>query len=126
MKNNRITNKLSNQANITNKTSISISSEAFGTGIATGVNSTARAYQPTSSSIGFKETLSFFYCEYFKGLLFLSLSLLFVYAIPSIITKPGGISLMFNRIVKRGMDIFGALAGLVLTSPLWIILPILI
>ncbi|MEA1981468.1 MAG: sugar transferase, partial [candidate division Zixibacteria bacterium] len=84
------------------------------------------AGKPTSSSIGFKETLSFFYCEYFKGLLFLSLSLLFVYAIPSIITKPGGISLMFNRIVKRGMDIFGALAGLVLTSPLWIILPILI
>ncbi len=126
MENNRITNKLSNQANITNKTAVSISPETFGTGIATGISSTAHVYQSTSPAVGFKEAWSFFYCEYFKGLLFLSLSVLFIYVIPSIITKPGGISLMCNRVVKRGMDIFGALTGLILTAPLWIILPILI
>lgn len=126
MENNRITNKLSNQVGIANKTAVAVSSKTFGGGIATGINSNVRTYQPTRSAIGFKEGLSFFYSEYFKGLLFLSLSVLFIYAIPSIITKPGGISLMFNRVVKRGMDILGALTGLILTAPLWIILPILI
>lgn len=59
-------------------------------------------------------------------MLFLAMSLVFIFAVPVALTKPEKLRAMVNRFAKRSLDIVGAVVGLLLTSPLFIILPILI
>jgi len=75
---------------------------------------------------GLKEQFNYFYCEYAKGLLFLVLSLVFAFAVPAFLSRSGGLAVMVNRGVKRTVDIVGAVVGLLLTLPIWIVLPIII
>lgn len=108
-------------------TTVSVAPEALIYGSAAGADITADEYVAAvvpTMSIG--EQLNYLYCEYAKGLLFLAVSVFFIFAIPATLAKSGGLVLMFKRFIKRTMDILGAAIGLVLTSPLWIILPILI
>ncbi len=124
--NRQIENKISNQSQISNKVAVTFTGDSFTSGIATGFNAPARVYQPVSATYNIKEALNFFYCEYFKGLLFLGITMAFIFVIPTVFTRQGGISVMFSRIIKRSMDIVGAIVGLILTTPVWILLPIII
>lgn len=116
-----------NDLTVPSDTAVSVPREAMSYGSATGAVVTSGDYQAgLVPSMSFSEHLHYLYCEYGKGLLFLAVSVFFIFAVPTALARAGGVALMFNRIVKRTMDILGAVTGLILTSPLWIILPILI
>ena len=80
----------------------------------------------TSVSLGFWEHLSYFYGEYAKGIFFVIASALFVLAVPAILTRPAKLWGMVIRVAKRTTDIVAAVVGLILTIPVWLIMPILI
>lgn len=79
-----------------------------------------------SRVLSYKEYLSYLSCEYINGIIFLALSIIFALAVPLALSKPGGLSQMVNRTVKRTTDIVSSLVGLVLTLPFWFIIPLLI
>jgi lipopolysaccharide/colanic/teichoic acid biosynthesis glycosyltransferase len=72
------------------------------------------------------DQLQFLYSEYFKGIFFVLASALFILALPTLITKRDELRAVAGRIAKRSVDIVGALVGMILTLPVWLILPILI
>lgn len=76
--------------------------------------------------LGLVEQLKYFACEYIHGLLFVACSMVFVLAFPAALAKPARMKAMFGQFAKRSLDIFGAVVGLLLSLPIFIILPILI
>ncbi|HOD65909.1 MAG TPA: sugar transferase [candidate division Zixibacteria bacterium] len=76
--------------------------------------------------LGLVEQVKYFACEYLHGLLFVACSMLFVMAFPAALTKPAKVKAMVNRGVKRTLDIVGAIIGLTLSLPIFLIVPILI
>jgi len=116
-----------NDLTVPTDATVSVSREALIYGSAAGSDATADNYLvAVVPSMSISEQLHYLYCEYAKGLLFLAVSVLFIFAVPTALARAGGVALMLNSFIKRTMDILGAAVGLVLTSPLWIILPILI
>lgn len=104
---------------------VSIPQQRYGYGSATTVESA----QDISSAVGgltFSEQINFFFSEYFKGFLFVILTSLFIFAIPKLMTEQRARYLAMYNFIKRSMDVVGAIVGIVLTLPIWIILPILI
>jgi lipopolysaccharide/colanic/teichoic acid biosynthesis glycosyltransferase len=94
-----------------------------------GVASGAEVSVPASPSLGtlnFLEQLRYFYCEHLRGILFLTLSLIFIFAVPLALIRPEKMKAVVNSFVKRSIDIIGAAVGLLLTLPLFIVLPVLI
>lgn len=79
---------------------------------------------PVSLSIG--DMAGFYLTEYFKGILFVLLSMAFIFAVPAIILRPAKVKAMLGKSLKRTIDIIGSLAGLILTAPIWLILPLII
>jgi lipopolysaccharide/colanic/teichoic acid biosynthesis glycosyltransferase len=55
------------------------------------------------------------------GLLFIMLSTIYIFALPSSLAQPGAIKLAMNRSVKRTLDIVGAIVGLILSAPLMLL-----
>ncbi len=82
--------------------------------------SVAPSYAP---DVAFKSR--FLLAEVF-GLLFVAFSTLYIFGLPSVLTKPGQFKLMIQKAVKRTCDIVGATVGLLLCLPLLIVVPILI
>ncbi len=80
----------------------------------------------TAGYMPFVEQLRHFSCEYIHGLLFVACSLLFALAIPAAVTRPRLVKAMVGRIMKRTLDIVGAFFGLLLSIPIFILIPILI
>ncbi len=93
-----------------------------------GSASTVEAAQEASSigTLTFSEQLNFLFAEYFKGFLFVILTSVFIFAVPKLLTESRTRALTIYNFVKRTMDIVGAIVGIILTLPVWIILPILI
>lgn len=60
------------------------------------------------------------------GLLFVVVSTLYIFAMPSVITRPAALKNMLTRFVKRTVDIVGSIVGLILSLPFMLIVPILI
>lgn len=77
-------------------------------------------------SLTFTGQISYFLSEYGKGMLFVLLSGLFIVAMPSILSKRGGLKYVVTGIVYRAIDILGALFAIALTLPAWLIIPIAI
>jgi len=98
------------------------------TGVKYGVAHTARYTPPAtaSHSLTFSSQVNYFFCEYFKGLLFVAACSVFILAMPRILTEQGKLKQLLTNSVRRLMDIAGALLGLILTLPLWIVVPIAI
>ncbi len=69
--------------------------------------------------------LKFAFGEIF-GFLFVLASTGYIFVVPSSISRPALIKAMVNRIIKRTLDVIGALIGIILCTPFWIILPIVI
>lgn len=81
---------------------------------------------PSAATLNFLDLLRYFYCEHLKGILFLTLSLTFIFAVPVALTRPEKMKMVVNSFVKQSIDIIGAAVGLLLTLPFFIVLPILI
>ncbi|MCK4631876.1 MAG: sugar transferase [candidate division Zixibacteria bacterium] len=77
-----------------------------------------------SMSVG--SQFSFLFSEYFKGILFVALCAFFIFVVPTFVAKPAVLRQMISRGLKRTFDIIGSIVGLILTLPLWIVLPVLI
>ncbi|HUV30115.1 MAG TPA: sugar transferase [Acidobacteriota bacterium] len=95
----------------------------FQHGLAAGLD-VAGAYQPRGRG-RFGQSLKFFVGEAF-GLLFILASTAFIFAVPANLTGVGVLKRLVNRMVKRTVDIVSAVVGLILTLPLWVVLPIII
>lgn len=80
-------------------------------------------YEAVTPDFGLK--LRFLTGEMF-GFLFVMLSTLYIFVVPASVSRPAMLQAMFNRVIKRSLDIVGAVVGLVLTSPLWLLVPIVI
>lgn len=70
--------------------------------------------------------LQFLWGEYFKGILFVLASTVFILAVPALVTRKEQVRHLLGLAVKRSVDIIGALVGLLLTLPFWLIVPVLI
>ncbi|MEW6413418.1 MAG: sugar transferase [Candidatus Zixiibacteriota bacterium] len=66
------------------------------------------------------------FSEYFKGLLFILVTSLFIFAMPMAVTRGGSLKGILMGFGKRFMDIVGSTVGLILTLPFWLVVPILI
>ena len=118
--------KLGNENGFTNDAATATARTAYSYGAAAGLDQPLSVYRPGAATLGLSTQLSYLYSEYFKGLVFLALSLFIILAVPTFLTRAGGLKLMINRAVKRTTDIVAAVVGLILTTPFWLILPILI
>ena len=104
---------------------VSIPQDRYSYGSATTVESV----QDINASVGtltFTEQINFLFSEYFKGFLFVILTSVFIFAVPKLLTESKARNLALYNFTKRTMDILGAFVGMLLTLPVWIILPILI
>ena len=99
-------------------------SPTFSLGAASGLD----VLTPGASvaSPGIATSLQYLYGEYFRGILFVIASTAFILAVPSMLIKRERAAAMIGRIGKRAIDVVGSLCGLILTSPLFLILPLLI
>ncbi len=93
-----------------------------------GSAATVESVQDTAvvGGLTFSEQLHFFFSEYFKGFLFVILTSVFIFAVPKLMTESRTRRLAMYDFTKRSMDILVAIIGMILTLPVWIILPILI
>ena len=104
---------------------VSIPQQRFGYSSATTVES-AQEMNIASSTLTFSEQLNFLFSEYFKGFLFVILTSVFIFAIPKLMTEQRARYIAMYDFMKRSMDVIGGFVGMLLTLPVWIILPILI
>ncbi len=104
---------------------VSIPQQRYGYGSASTVES-AQDATAAVSGLTFSEQINFLFSEYFKGFLFVILTSVFIFAIPKLMTEQRARQLAIYNFTKRSIDIFGAIVGLILTLPVWLILPILI
>lgn len=94
-------------------------------GIAIGAERTAEI--PSSTGWSVKNLLKFFFTEYFAGILFICAVASFILLAPEKAKRPGRMILaMIDKFLKKALDFFGALIGLILCMPFFIVMPILI
>ncbi|KAA3634812.1 MAG: sugar transferase [Calditrichaeota bacterium] len=79
-----------------------------------------------SEPLTFFEQVNFFFSEYFKGFLFVILTSVFIVAIPKLFTEQGTRRVALYNFMKRILDIVGSISGLILTLPVWLVIPVLI
>lgn len=60
------------------------------------------------------------------GILFVIFTTVYIFAMPAALTKPGQAKAMVNGFLKRALDILGAITGIVLCVPIWLIVPVLV
>jgi len=111
---------------IRTETATAVSRVDHSYGYANGITITRPRAYDTAVSLSLSSQISYLFTEYFKGILFVLLCTVFIFAVPAFITKPASVRLMLKRALKRTIDILGSITGLILTLPIWILLPILI
>lgn len=94
-------------------------------GMVRGIRQPLPAYSSNAGAVGIETKLRFYGGEIW-GLLFVILTTVYIFAIPASCSRQGRLSEMIGLAIKRSIDIIGSIIGLVLTSPLWLILPVLI
>ena len=114
---------MNERLDISNHTSVAIPARPASYGVASSIE-TARVAAPPR--LTFFERLSYFNAEYFKGILFVLASALFIVAVPLALMNRGRLMAMVNRTAKRSLDILGATIGMILTLPVWLVFPLLI
>ncbi len=121
MENNLTTSKSSIQS----ESAVALPLSSAGFGAAAGVDA-VRIQHSESVTLSYSQQFSFYYGEYFKGIMFVLATTMFILVVPAFLVRPARLKAMLSKVAKRTIDIVGALMGLILTSPLWIIIPILI
>jgi lipopolysaccharide/colanic/teichoic acid biosynthesis glycosyltransferase len=117
-------NKVTNQISIPTDTTVAIETRTYQYGVGKSVAS------PVITGIGIEAPdlalrLRFAFGEIF-GFLFVLFTTAYIFIIPTAISKPVLLGAMVNRTAKRTVDIFGAIVGLLLCIPFWILIPIAI
>ncbi len=108
----------------TTNTSVAINSAEFQYGSAVGARRTA---EWSNNKVTFGDSVLFYFGEYITGIFFVFAVFCFTFIVPAAIAKPGKIiSNMIDKLSKKALDVMGALLGLILASPLFLIVPILI
>lgn len=120
-------NSQNNDFNYPTDTTITYDQTDFSYGAISGLD-TLDLVEPVTStdSLTFANQINYLFSEYFKGMAFVILTSIFIFAVPKLFLKQGSMTGTFTDISKRAMDIIGALVGLILTSPLWLLIPLLI
>ncbi|MCM2272894.1 MAG: sugar transferase, partial [candidate division Zixibacteria bacterium] len=109
---------------IPSDSTVAVQSRTLQYGSATTTTVPSRASYPTiTPDVPFK--LRFLAGE-LLGFMFVLLSTVYIFVVPASLSRPALMRAMFDRILKRTLDIAGAIVGLVLTSPLWLVIPIAI
>ncbi len=111
-------------SNIDMETAVAVEHSRFMYGSATGVS----LPQPVSLPVPSHELITHlrFLSGEVLGICFVIFSTFYIFAMPSALTKPGWLKAFGKSIVKRTLDIVGAIAGLIIFLPVWLIVPILI
>ncbi len=116
--------KIRHNIQIPSDSTVAVQSRTLQYGSATTTTVPSRTSYPTvTPDVPFK--LRFLAGE-LLGFMFVLLSTVYIFAVPASLSRPALMRAMFDRILKRTLDIAGALVGLVLTSPLWLIIPVVI
>jgi len=120
-----VENRINNNADIAAENAVALPAEGTGFGMTSTVD--VRISRPVAvATVGFSDQLQYFYSEYFKGILFVLASAMFILALPALVTRKDQVTVVARQVIKRSMDIVGAIVGLILTIPVWLVLPILI
>jgi lipopolysaccharide/colanic/teichoic acid biosynthesis glycosyltransferase len=117
--------ELTSKANIQSETAVALPASSTGHGLAAGTT-TVSIDRTGTSAMSYSTHLSYYYGEYFKGIMFVLATTMFILVVPAFLARPARMKTMLGRAVKRSIDVIGALVGMVLTLPVWVILPILI
>lgn len=118
-------NRQNNNLDIRTESAVAYPRENMTYGLASSYTITRTLAEPVQS-LTLGNQFNYFFSEYFKGLLFVALSSVFIFAMPRVLTRPGSVRGILTDVVKRLMDMVGAVAGLILTLPVWLIVPVLI
>lgn len=118
-------NNLTSKVSIHSESAIALPISSAGYGAAAGVDA-VRVQHAESGTLSHSQQFSFYYGEYFKGIMFVLATTMFILVVPAFLARPARVKAMFGKVTKRMIDIVGALLGLIMTLPLWIIIPILI
>ncbi|MDH3891476.1 MAG: sugar transferase [candidate division Zixibacteria bacterium] len=118
-------NNLTSKSSIQSESAVALPVSSAGFGAASGVDA-VRIDHSVSPTYSYTQQLSFYYGEYFKGIMFVLATTMFILVVPAFLARPARLKAMLSKAAKRTIDIFGAMLGLILTLPLWIIIPILI
>ncbi|SYZ73659.1 hypothetical protein TRIP_C30096 [Candidatus Zixiibacteriota bacterium] len=114
-----------NGSDSSTNTSVAISSRNLQYGTAIGAGRSAEWIGEESRSV--RDSLQFYFGEYISGIFFIFAVFCFTFLVPAAFAKPGKvISNMVDRLLKKTLDISGAVLGLILASPLFIVIPVLI
>jgi len=106
---------------IRSHSTVAVRAEVLRYGTADAVLVPARQFpQPSESG-----RLKFFVGE-ISGILFISLSTLFILAVPATLARRGALKIAMKRLTKRTLDIFGATVGLILAAPLMVLVALAI
>ncbi len=99
-----------------------VSSQTLRRGIAVGSELTGNGRRA-----GYSESINFkFLLGEVLGAFFILLTSTYILAVPGALSSSGTLKGIMSRAIKRTIDIISALVGLVLTLPVWILLPIII
>ena len=101
---------------IRSHTSVAVTEGVLRYGTADAVLTLPRPVQTTPAA----GRLKFFVGE-FTGILFIALSTLFIFVVPTSLAGRGALKGTMNRLIKRTLDIAGAAVGLLLASPLMLL-----
>lgn len=116
--------KVTNSLNTPTDATVALETRSLQYGVASSASLPAQVQYPTvTPDFGLK--LRFLSGEMF-GFLFVMLSTLYIFVVPAAVSRPAMLKAMLNRAVKRTLDIVGAIVGLLLTAPLWLLVPIVI
>jgi len=106
-------------------TSVALSGSVMGYGRAISIEIPENIKYPRNES--FKSTLHFYYGEYISGIFFISALLFYTMFVPSGVINPlRCVFSMIDRCLKKTLDFCGAILGIILALPIFIIVPILI
>jgi lipopolysaccharide/colanic/teichoic acid biosynthesis glycosyltransferase len=119
-------NRLDQNSRINSDTAVALPGRQVRYGSASSLELDSLSGQSVSVSLGIWQQLGYFYAEYAKGLLFVLASAAVILLVPAAVMRPAKLLGYVIRFCKRTMDILGALVGLILTVPIWLVLPILI
>ena len=110
---------------IRSQNAVAMPNRAVTYGSASGVRDLA-AIAPQSPSLTLSQSINFLFSEYFKGLFFVILTSLIIFAMPVAVIRHGSIRHLLMGIGKRTMDIVGSVVGLLLTIPFWLVVPLVV
>jgi len=121
MSENRINNNIEIKAN----PSIAYPSTMVGYGRVISLDRNPRAIQKRKQSLA--KALRFYYGEITTGILFLFALLSYTIIIPEGVSNPIKYAIdMIDKFFKKSLDVCGSILGLILASPIFIVMPILI